>query len=75
MDSAGGNLPACDTDVTFDRPSELDYTFKTAAETTPGELEQTTPGELEQTLYFDALNVGGTMDAEVSQLVHTHLSV
>ncbi|EEC03524.1 hypothetical protein IscW_ISCW017143 [Ixodes scapularis] len=45
-------------------PSELDYTFKTAAETTPGELEQTTPGELEQTLYFDALNVGGTMDAE-----------
>ncbi|CAN8000943.1 unnamed protein product [Ixodes pacificus] len=64
QDSTRSPEPDSQEATSLTLPSELDYTFKTTAETTPGELEQTTPGELEQTLYFDALNVGGTVDAE-----------
>ncbi|XP_029836064.2 uncharacterized protein LOC8026898 isoform X1 [Ixodes scapularis] len=59
-DSARGKPPACDIDVAFGSPSELDYSFKTTTENTSGELEQT--------LYFDALNVGGTVDAESAEV-------
>ncbi|KAG0423402.1 hypothetical protein HPB47_000810 [Ixodes persulcatus] len=59
-DSARGKPPACDIDVALDSPSELDCSFKTTAENSSGELEQT--------LYFDALNVGGTVDAESAEV-------